>query len=53
MPIDINTYEQPKTEIVYYHNAKPRVLYGSSSSESDSEGMHNDSTSCWMISVIK
>ena len=53
MPIDINTYEQPKTEIVYYHNAKPRVLHGSSSSESDSEGMHNDSTSCWMISVIQ
>lgn len=37
-------HNKQKTEIVYYHRG---------SSESSSEGMSNDSNSCWMISVIQ
>lgn len=45
IPIDIYDYQKPKTEIVRYHGAKE--------SETDSEGMTNKNSSCWMISVMQ
>jgi len=50
-------YRKHQTEIVYLHKqSNNRILHqasSESSSESESEGMTNDASSCWMISVIQ
>ncbi len=55
--IDTIDYKRHQTEIVYFHKrSNGRILHEASSdasSESESEGMTNDASSCWMISVIQ
>ncbi len=43
-------YQKHQTEQVYYHD---RNAAARGTSESGSEGMTNDASSCWMISVIQ